>query len=73
MVFLSSSAKPKVSWDASLTNVLDYHYLPLERLHDTANFTLSAITALFTLQLQTSVTDYPGSGLNLIFTIIIST
>ncbi len=54
--------KPKVSWDASLTNVLDYHYLPLERLHDTANFTsyLQLPGQLFTLQLQTSVTDYPG-------------
>ncbi len=54
--------KPKVSLDASLTNNLSYSYLPLERFHDTANFTsyLQLPGNLFTLQLQTSVTDYPG-------------
>ena len=60
--FYLQAPKPKVSWDASLTNVLNYSYLPLERFHDKANFTsyLQLPGQLFTLQLQTSITDYPG-------------
>ncbi|HHT48228.1 MAG TPA: hypothetical protein GXZ98_02910, partial [Firmicutes bacterium] len=54
--------KPEVSLDASLTNALSYSYLPLESFRDTANFTsyLQLPDHLFTFQLQTSVTDYPG-------------
>lgn len=60
--YLQEVPKPEVSWDASLTNTLNYSYLPLEQFHDTANFTsyLQLPGQLFTLQLQTSVTDYPG-------------
>ena len=60
--FYVQKPKPRVSLDASLTNTLSYSYLPLARLHDTANFTshLHLPGQLFTLQLQTSVTDSPG-------------
>lgn len=60
--FYIQVAKPEVSWDAGLTNALSYSYLPLERLNDTSNFTsyLQLPGQRFTLQFQTSATDYPG-------------
>ncbi len=60
--FYIQVTKPRVSWDIGLTNTLGYDYLPLEKLQDTANFTsyLQLPGQRFTLQFQTSLTDYPG-------------
>lgn len=60
--FYLQGAKPQVNWDIGLTNALSYDYLPLERLRNTSNFTsyLQLPGHRFTLQLQTSLTDYPG-------------
>ena len=67
--------KPKVSWDASLTNVLDYHYLPLE--HSTTRPISPPICnyqdSCSPFNCKLALLIIPGSGLNPIFTIIIST
>lgn len=60
--FFIEAAKPRVDWGVSLTNSLTYSFVPLRRLKDVANLSLNFQPPghRFTLQLQGSLTDYPG-------------
>lgn len=60
--FIIQAETSSVHWQSSLTNTLDYSYLPLNKLHDNINFTsqLQYEKQRFTLQLQAGAADYPS-------------